>query len=126
MASTAAAAPSMRPPRRQFGVAAAVSRAFTVLERWLEAERDQLALWVPVAMGTGVATWFLLPDPQGWTTAGLAFGAIAAGAFAAGRGDRTARLAGVAALSALLGLCLVWVRAERVAAPVLGGRWWRR
>ena len=121
MTSTAAAAPSMRPRRRQFGVGAAMSRMVAMLERWLEAERDQLALWVPVAMGTGIATWFLLPDAQGWTIAGLAFAAVAAGAFAVGRGGRAARLVGIAALSALLGLGLVWGRAERVAAPVLGG-----
>ena len=121
MASTAAAAPSMRPWRRQFGVRAGLAHATARLERWLEAERDQLALWVPVAMGTGVAAWFLLPDAHDWTIAALLFGAVAAGAAAAGRGDRASRAVAVAALFALLGLGLVWVRSERVAAPVLGG-----
>ena len=91
------------------------------LERWLELERDQLALWVPVAMGVGVAAWFLLPDAHDWTLAALCFGAVGAGAGAAGRGDRASRVVMVATLSALLGLCLIWVRADRVAAPVLGG-----
>ncbi len=98
-----------------------MSRAYAVLETWLEAERDQLALWVPVAMGAGVAAWFLLPDAHDWTIAALCFAAIAAGAAAAGRGDRTSRAVAIAALSASLGLGLVWSRSERVAAPVLGG-----
>ena len=124
MASTAAAAPSMRPPRRQFGGGAwrvAAVCAFAALERWLERERDQLALWVPVAMGSGIAAWFLLPDAHRWTIATLLLGAVAAGAGAVGRGDRASRVVAIAALSALLGLGLVWSRAERVAAPVLGG-----
>ena len=34
------------------------------VEAWLHAERDRIALWVPVAFGTGAGGWFLLPDPN--------------------------------------------------------------
>ena len=121
MASSAAAAPSMRPPRRQFGVVATHRRVVARLEYWLEKERDQLALWVPVAMGSGVAAWFLLPDAHDWTIAALFLGALAAAAAAVGHGDRASRVVAIGAISALLGLGLVWMRSDRVAAPVLGG-----
>lgn len=94
-------------------------RAGAGLERWLEAERDQLPLWLPVALGAGIMLWFLMPAPRGWGTAWLALGAIGMGALAAGREGRALRVLGVGALTAALGLSLVWWRAEGVAAPVL-------
>ena len=115
MASFAAAAPSMRVSRRQFGAGAG-----DALERWLEAERDQLALWVPVAMGAGVAAWYALPDAAAWTAAVLAMLGLGLMALAVGRGGRAARAAAIALLMAALGAMLIWARAERVAAPVLG------
>jgi len=30
---------------------------FAVLENWLDRERDQLPLWLPVGIGFGVAFW---------------------------------------------------------------------
>ena len=39
------------------------------IERWLEAERDQLPLWLPVALGGGIVAWFALPDPRAWQAA---------------------------------------------------------
>ena len=91
------------------------------IERWLEAERDQLPLWLPVALGAGIAAWFLLPDARSWSVAGLALVATGLIALAVGRHGRLARAIGVGALTAALGLALVWWRAERVAAPVLAG-----
>ena len=89
------------------------------VERWLEAERDQLALWLPVGLGLGIAAWFVLPDPAGW--AGFALGAtgIAGFAFVLGQGGRLGRALGLFALAAALGCALVWLRADRVAAPRL-------
>ena len=91
------------------------------VERWLEAERDQLPLWLPVALGGGVAGWFLLPDARMWWAALLALVAVGLAALSVGRYGRLARAVGIGALAAALGLTLVWWRAERVAAPVLGG-----
>ena len=90
------------------------------LERWLEAERDQLPLWLPVMIGGGVASWFLLPDANGWTAAALVCAGLALGGLSAGRGGRGMRALAIGGLMALLGLGLVWWRAERVATPVLG------
>lgn len=89
------------------------------LERWLEAERDQLPLWLPVALGGGIALWFVLPGRRDWATTWLALSAIGMGALAIGRDGRALRVLGVGALAAVAGLSLIWWRAERVAAPVL-------
>ncbi|TXC72726.1 ComEC family competence protein [Sphingomonas ginsenosidivorax] len=89
------------------------------MERWLEAERDQLILWLPVALGAGIALWFALPDATAWRTAILLLSAIGCAALATGRGGRAARVIAIGALAAAAGLALVWARADRVAAPVL-------
>ena len=106
----------MRVPRRQFGAGPR-----DAIERWLEAERDQLALWVPVAMGAGVAAWYALPDVAAWRIAVLAMLGCGLVALAVGHGGRAARAAAIALLMAALGTMLIWARADRMTAPVLGG-----
>ena len=106
-------APLQIAPRRR------IAGAFDDLESWLEAERDQLFLWLPVMIGTGVALWFALNGPAAWTIALLVLGAVALGGGAALRGDRTSRVVIIAALAMAAGLAIVWVRAVAVAAPVL-------
>ncbi|MFV0624942.1 ComEC/Rec2 family competence protein [Sphingomonas sp. ac-8] len=74
---------------------------------------------MPVALGTGIAAWFVLPNPTQWIAfLFAALGTAFAGAAlpAAGRLGRVIMAAG---LLAALGCALVWWRAERVAAPVL-------
>ncbi|MDB5703638.1 MAG: competence protein ComEC [Sphingomonas bacterium] len=89
------------------------------IERWLEAERDQLPLWLPVALGTGIAAWFLLPDPISWLTVMLALGGVALLAVAIGHGGRAGRMVAVAALLAAAGMALVWWRAGGATAQIL-------
>jgi competence protein ComEC len=89
------------------------------IERWLEAERDQLPLWLPVTLGGGVALYFVLPDAHAWGAAVLASLAVAAAAVAVGGGGRAARAVAIGGLALALGVFLIWWRAERVAAPVL-------
>lgn len=89
------------------------------VERWLEAERDQIVLWLPVMLGLGIAGWFLLPDEAAWTVAILLSGAGALAAAAVGRGGRAARAVLIAALAVMIGLASIWARAERVAGVVL-------
>ncbi|MFD1788918.1 ComEC/Rec2 family competence protein [Sphingomonas floccifaciens] len=90
-----------------------------VLERWLEAERDALVLWLPVALGAGIAAWFVLPDRADWIGWMLASGGVAAAGLVLAGGTRAGRVLLVGGLTAALGCALVWWRAERVAAPVL-------
>ena len=94
-------------------------RARATLERWLEAERDQLVLWLPVALGSGVAAWYMLDDSRQWIAALLAMTAGGLAALAIGRHGRAARALAIGAFAAALGLVLIWWRAEHVAAPVL-------
>jgi competence protein ComEC len=119
MASSAAEAPlawGFLPTNGGGGYSARCARR---LERWLEAEREQLVLWLPVLLGAGIAAWFVLPDAGRW------IGFLLAG-WRCGAGDRRAMLGGrsrravlVAALRAAAGCALIWWRAESVAAPVL-------
>jgi len=99
------------------GGAAAFRQSATAIERWLEAERGQLPLWLPVALGGGITAWLLLPDAPRWTGFLLLSGAIALlGLALPGRLGRSLLLGG---LAMALGCGLIWWRAERVSAPVL-------
>lgn len=89
------------------------------LETRLEAERERIGLWLPVALGAGIAAWFALPAAAHW------FGMLLwlAGGLCAGlligwqsRIGRTVTI-GCAVMAA--GLLLIWARALWVAAPVL-------
>jgi competence protein ComEC len=114
MASSAAAAPSTRPRERQ-------TLAWRgIVERRLERERERLPLWLPVMIGLGIATWFVLPTPAAWWSAGLAMIAIALAGAAAGAGGRASRAVLIGGLAMAAGLALMAWRAERVTAPVLG------
>lgn len=118
MATIAAEAPSTRVRRLQT-LAAAVRRARDALERGLEVERDQLPLWLPVALGTGIVAWFVLDQPAAWIAAMVGLAGIALAAMAVGRHGRASRAVALAAGLAALGLGLAWWRATEVAAPVL-------
>lgn len=117
MASSATRAPSMRFPRRTTDEWRA-GIAFHV-ERLLESEREQLPLWIPVAVMAGIALWFLLPDERAWGAALLLLLSIAGLGASVARGGRAPLAVGVGTLAMASGLGLVWWRAERVAAPVL-------
>ena len=122
MASEYARAPSIGLPTRQTGGRSFWGRARNLrpwIEAWLERERDQLALWVPVALGVGIAGWFGLPEPRLWLlflTLSLGLGGLA---LAVGRRGRLVRALAVLLLGAGIGCGLAWERARDVAAPVL-------
>ena len=90
-----------------------------MLERWAEAERNQIPLWTPVMLGAGIAGWFALPDPAAWGAMALIGGAIGLAAATLSDGGRVARSVGVGALLVVAGMLLAWARAESVRAPVL-------
>lgn len=94
-------------------------RACDAFERWLEAERDQLPLWLPVMLGVGVTAWFVLPTRTDWLAAiALALAAACIGA-AAWRGGRGGVSAAVGGLAIAAGVALAWASAERARAPIL-------
>ena len=114
MARSAALAPSKASLPHQIA-----SCAGNALERWLEAERDQLFLWLPVALGAGAALWFVLPERREWVALILVALGIASGAAASWRGGRAAPFAAMLGLAVATGTTLAWTRARRVAAPAL-------
>jgi competence protein ComEC len=118
------AGPSMAVAQLQTGFFAAATwrpqRLLDWLEIALEREAEALPLWLPVAMGGGIALWFMLPGPLAWGGAILCAAGLMLMAMLAGAGTRRwARALLIGAGAAALGLALMWWRAERVAAPVL-------
>jgi competence protein ComEC len=94
-------------------------RASERLEAVAEEERDQLPLWLPVGLGLGVAAWFWLPDKGCWSAFLLLAAALALIPLALAPGTRWGRAASIFAFAAALGCALIWLKAERVAAPRL-------
>jgi competence protein ComEC len=115
--------PSMAFRRRQTGDDPAGFRAVSTiparLEAWLEAERGQLPLWLPVGLVLGIAAWFLFPDRRIWGAFLAATAALGLAGWAFGGGGRAGRALLFFAIAACLGCGLIWVRAERSAAPRL-------
>lgn len=89
------------------------------LERQLECERDQLPLWVPVALGCGIACWFNLANPAWWLAFISLCGAVCLIAITRGRHRRAGKALFCFALLAAIGCALIWYRSWSVAAPVL-------
>jgi competence protein ComEC len=89
------------------------------IEPWLEAERDQLALWLPVGLAAGIAAWFGLPDAVAWKAFLGVTGVGGALALLFGKGGRGGRAVAWLLFAAFLGCVLAWTRSDRVAAPVL-------
>ena len=93
--------------------------AADAIEARLEAERERIGLWLPVALGAGIAAWFALPATLHWI--GL-LSLLASGALAGlliGWHRRLGRVIIVGCGAVAIGLLLVWARAVGVAAPVL-------
>jgi len=115
--------PSIAFGRRQTGLsgagAAARRRLSARLEDWLEAERGQLPLWLPVGLVAGVGAWFWLPSPPAWCGFLCATAAVAMLGLAFGRGGRAGRSVALFAFACLLGCGLIWVRAERAGGAML-------
>ncbi|MCP1471449.1 competence protein ComEC [Sphingobium sp. OAS761] len=86
--------------------------SFAALEQWLEAEREQLALWVPVPMGAGVAAWFFLPAPMAWLAFCSTMLALACAGMLLPSGARSRRALIAGGLLACLGCGLVWGKAS--------------
>ncbi len=113
MDATIGGAPSMAvSPRQSRG-------ATSFLERFAEAQRDQLPLWIPVALGCGIAAWFVLPSRDLWIAWIAATGGLFAATWLASSGSRAVRAIRIGLFCMALGCALAWWRAESVRAPVL-------
>ena len=103
----------------QTPIAAPRTTAVTRLEARLEAERDAIGIWLPVALGAGIMLWFVLPHPLAWGGAAGLLIAVALVAHLLARGTRAGAMLTRGPLAALLGLALVWGHAQWVAGPVV-------
>lgn len=92
---------------------------WSALESRMEAERDAIGLWLPVAMGGGIMLWFVLPHPLAWIGAAALLGAVALAGHLLAAGTRTGMMAVRGTLAAVAGLLLIWAHASVVAGPVV-------
>ncbi|WRD76725.1 ComEC/Rec2 family competence protein [Sphingobium baderi] len=88
-------------------------------EQWLEKEREQIPLWVPVGLGIGIAAWFVLPHRWSWLAFCCAALALACAAALLPTGGRGRRIAISAGILACLGCLLIWGKAVLVEEPQL-------
>ena len=114
--SAIASAPSTAPTRLPRGRRDTIGAA---IEAVLETERDQLALWLPVALGCGIAAWFVLPGRSYWTAWMVGMTALGCAALLLPEASRMRRLVLIAAAASAIGCGTIWARATWVAAPVL-------
>lgn len=92
---------------------------FTRLELWLEAERTQLPLWLPVGLGAGICAWFLLPDAYGWMGWVCACLGLAGLGYFLPQGTRGQQAVMIGGMLGALGLVLMWGKAEFAGTPPL-------
>lgn len=93
--------------------------SFAHVERLLEAERAQLPLWAPVALGTGICAWFALPAPLQWIAWVTGWLGLAIGTGALARGGRLSHAIIVGAALVAAGCLLPWAKALLIGSPPL-------
>lgn len=95
---------------------------FASIENWLDAERDQLALWVPVGVGIGIGVWQLL-GADGLSAVLFFTSSMVLCSFARGANPRLGRVLLFAAISVAIGFAAISVKSAIVAEPVLAKVW---
>jgi competence protein ComEC len=91
-------------------------------ESWLDTERDQLALWVPVAVGLGIGMWQIW-GAEGLYPVTLFCAALLLFAIAAGTQRRIGRALLFSGIAVAVGFAAITVKSASVAAPVLTKVW---
>ncbi len=95
-------------------VAAVLRSALESLEQWLEEEREQLPLWVPVGLGLGIACWFVLPNRSSWLALCCISLALACGTAVLPAGGRLRRAVIAGGMLVCAGCLLIWMKAALV------------
>ncbi|MES2783190.1 MAG: ComEC/Rec2 family competence protein [Pseudomonadota bacterium] len=103
----------------QFG---APDTLFQPIENWLDRERDQLPLWLPVGIGFGVAIW-QFSGPSAWLGLALSCASLILFGMLAPLGSRLRQIVRMAAITTFIGFSLITFRSTTVAQPVLGKIW---
>ncbi|MDO9368604.1 MAG: ComEC/Rec2 family competence protein [Sphingopyxis sp.] len=94
-------------------------RGAEALETRLENESERIGLWLPVALGAGIAAWFALPAAMHWTGLLLLLGGGVLTGLLIGWQRRLGRGIAIGCGVMAAGLLLIWGRALWVAAPVI-------
>ena len=89
------------------------------MESWLEQEREQIGLWVPIALGSGIAAWFILPHAMAWLAFCCGALALACIGMMLPDGGRLRRMLVAGAILACMGCLLVWGKATLLGQPPL-------
>lgn len=92
------------------------------VEIWLDTERDQLALWMPVAVGLGIGAWQISGN-DGLYPVMLLCAAFAMLAFATGLQGRVGRVLLVTGITVAVGFAAITIKSASVAEPVLAKIW---
>lgn len=92
---------------------------FAQMEGWLEREREQVASWVPVALGTGIAAWFSLPHRMAWLAFCCGALAMACCGLILPEGARLRRILVTGGMLACAGCALIWGKAVLLGQPPL-------
>ncbi|MBJ7378012.1 ComEC/Rec2 family competence protein [Sphingobium sp.] len=90
------------------------------LESWLECEREQIGLWAPIGLGSGIAGWFILPHAMDWLAFCCAALAMACMGAMLPVGGRLRRICVAGGILACMGCLLVWGKAMLWGQPPLG------
>lgn len=98
------------------------ARITLALDLWLERERDQLPLWLPVGIGSGIGLWQVTGDSGLRALLLLSVSLILFG-FAIGFRRRLARVLTIAAFSLLIGFSAISLKSTYVAQPILNDIW---
>lgn len=99
--------------------ALSLRRIADAVEVRLEAERERIALWLPIALGLGIASWFALPARTYWIGLVLLLAGGALIGVMLGWRRRLGRVLVIGCGVAAAGVLLIWGRALWVAEPVL-------
>lgn len=92
------------------------------VENWLDSERDQIALWLPVGLGTGIALWQAFGTAAWPGIVSLSF-AVLLFAMLAAPHSRLRQILRIAALLIALGFGVIAMKSAWLAQPVLGKIW---
>lgn len=119
MANAAGAAPSTGFGALQTRAIGYARHLRLQIEIGLEAERESLPLWLPIAFGAGIAAWFVLPIRTSWLwVLGMGAGVALLGLIL-GLRHRAGLALCVGGVAVALGCAHIWHRAEVLAGPIL-------
>jgi competence protein ComEC len=92
------------------------------VETWLDGEKDNLPLWIPVGVGLGIFIWQSAGDAGANPLALFCLGMLAIATWI-GRGRRLFAILTGISLTLLVGFSAIALRSATVAAPVLPKIW---